>query len=102
MIVTCVHVWVKKDHIDDFKKASIENHEKSVKEPGNLRFDFLQHQDDPTRFLLYEAYESEEASKAHKLTDHYLRWKTTVADWMAKPREGVPYNIIEPGDIKAW
>ena len=44
MIVTCVHVWVKKDHIDDFKKASIENHEKSVKEPGNLRFDFLQHQ----------------------------------------------------------
>ncbi len=102
MIVTCVYVYVKEEHIDDFIEASIENHNGTVKEPGNLRFDVLQSKDDPSKFLLYEAFESEEANAAHKKTEHYLKWRETVADWMAKPREGVPYNVIRPVDLKLW
>ncbi|MFC1694377.1 antibiotic biosynthesis monooxygenase [Candidatus Latescibacterota bacterium] len=102
MIVTCVAVHVKEDHIDDFIEASIKNHRGSIQEPGNLRFDVLQNSMDPCRFLLYEAYESEEASAAHKKTAHYLEWKKTVADWMAEPREGIPYNVICPEDRRAW
>ena len=102
MIVTCVSVYVKEDHIDDFIGASIKNHTGSVLEPGNLRFDVLRDRSDLSRFLLYEAYESEEASAAHKLTAHYLEWKNTVADWMAQPREGVPYDIITPKDRSEW
>ena len=98
MIVTCVHVWVKEENIQDFIKASIANHNGSVKEPGNLRFDILQSAEDPSRFLLYEAYESKEAAAAHKETEHYQTWRATVANWMAKPREGVPYNILCPKD----
>ena len=58
MIVTCVHVTVKKEHIDDFIEETIANHTASVQEPGNLRFDVLQSSDDPCVFMLYEAYES--------------------------------------------
>lgn len=96
MIVTCVHVSVKKEHIDDFIEASIKNHKGSIQEPGNMRFDILQSDEDPTKFLLYEAYESKEATAAHKKTPHYLQWRETVADWMAQPREGVPYKTIRP------
>ena len=52
MFVTCVTVYVKTEHVDDFIRATIENHDSSVKEPGNMRFDVLQCHDDPTRFLL--------------------------------------------------
>lgn len=96
MYVTCVHVYVKKDRVADFIDATIANHEQSVLEPGNVRFDVLQSADDPTRFLLYEAYESEELAAAHKSTGHYKKWREAVADWMARPREGVVYNGLRP------
>ena len=102
MIVTFVHVWVKEDHIEDFKEASIANHMESIKEPGNLRFDVLQDNADPAKFVLYEAYESEEASADHKKTAHYLRWRETVADWMAQPRQGVKHIILAPADKGLW
>lgn len=102
MLVTCVTVYVKPEHIKGFIKASIENHKASVKEPGNRRFDVLQCENDPARFLLYEAYESKEAAAAHKETVHYKKWKEIVADWMARPREGVPHRVIEPTNGDRW
>ncbi len=102
MIVTIVHVTVKPDHIDDFIKATKENHQHSIKEPGNLRFDVLQSKDDPAKFILYEAYISPEASAAHKNTAHYIKWKDTVAGWMAEPRVGIPYTVIAPVDETLW
>lgn len=102
MIVTCVTVWVKKEHVDSFIEATITNHEGSIKEPGNLRFDVLQCKEEPTIFTLYEAYESEEAAKAHKDTAHYLAWRDTVADWMAKPRVGVAHSVVRPVDRDLW
>jgi len=96
MKVTLVHVFVKSENIDDFIQASIKNHNFSVNEPGNLRFDVLQDAEDPAKFVLYEAYESEAAAAAHKDTIHYLEWRETVAPWMDKPREGVKYEGICP------
>ncbi len=96
MHVTLVHVHVKPEHVDAFIKATRANHEASVQEPGNLRFDVLQSQDDPTRFVLYEAYRSAEDAARHKETAHYLAWRETVAEWMAEPRQGVPYEGLFP------
>ncbi len=96
MHVTLVYVHVKKDHIDDFIRASRANHEASVREPGNRRFDVLQSAEDPSRFVLYEAYASAEDAAAHKKTPHYLKWRETVADWMAEPRNGITYNGLLP------
>lgn len=96
MIATCVYVHVKPEAISDFIRASAVNHAESVKEPGNLRFDFIQQADDPARFMIYEAYESEEGAVAHKATPHYLKWRDSVQDMMAEPRRGVKYNILQP------
>lgn len=102
MIVTFVHIWVNEGHIEDFIEASIANHKESVKEPGNLRFDLLQDNADPAKFVLYEAYESEEASAEHKNTAHYLAWREKVADWMAQPRQGIKHKILAPTDKDLW
>jgi len=102
MIVTCVYVHVKPDGIQRFIDATVANHFGSVREPGNLRFDFLQQADDPCQFMIYEAYESEEAAAAHKNTSHYLVWRDAVKDLMAEPRKGVKYNILEPKDRSKW
>jgi len=96
MTVTIVHVEVKTEYIEDFIRATSINHQLSLKEPGNLRFDVLQKEDNPAQFALYEAYENETAAVAHKETPHYLTWRETVSPWMAKPREGVKYNGLLP------
>lgn len=102
MIVTCVTVYVKKEFITEFIEATLENHQNSIKEEGNLRFDVLQCNTDETRFFLYEAYLTEEASAAHKKTAHYLKWRDTVANWMAQPREGVAHSVIAPLRKDLW
>jgi len=96
MQVTLVHVRVKPEHVDDFIAATGDNHRGSVEEPGNLRFDVLQDPQDPTRFLLYEAFASAEDAAAHKQTPHYLAWRERVADWMAEPRRGEPWHCLFP------
>lgn len=96
MHVTLVHVHVIAEHVNDFIIATRANHQASVQEPGNRRFDVLQSADDPTRFVLYETYASEQDAQAHKQTPHYLQWRDTVAQWMASPRSGMPYQGLYP------
>lgn len=102
MIVNVVNVYVKPEYVDDFITATIENHKNSIKEPGNLRFDVLQCKDNPSQFILYEAYISPEAAAEHKNTSHYTIWKDTVAPWMAQPRQGTTYTIIAPTEVALW
>lgn len=96
MTVTIVHVYVKPENISEFIEATRVNHEASVKESGNLRFDILQDSNDPSKFVLYEAYVSEDAAGAHKETAHYKAWRDTVAGWMARPREGIKHALLFP------
>jgi len=102
MIVTCVHVKVKPENVREFIKAIVENHQGSVLEPGNLRFDVLQEESDPCRFMIYEAYVSEEAVILHKSTPHYIKWRDDVKEYMAETRYGVRYNVVEPSDRSQW
>jgi len=96
MHVTLVHIHVKPEAVTDFIAACRENHEHSVQEPGNRRFDVLQDPADPTRFVLYEAYASADDAAAHKGTAHYLKWRDTVATMMAEPRQGIGYTGLYP------
>ena len=89
MIANLVFVDVKPENIEDFKKATILNHEGSRKEPGNVRFDVLQSTEDPTKFTLYEVFADEDAVAAHKVTEHYHVWRETVAPYMASPRKAI-------------
>lgn len=96
MHVTLVQVQVKSEFVEEFIRITRDNHLHSVREPGNMRFDVLQAPDDPTRFVLYEAYVNAAAAERHRETEHYLRWRDTVADWMAGPRERMRWVGLYP------
>jgi autoinducer 2-degrading protein len=96
MQVTVVSVRVRPEHVQDFIEATRHNHEASVCEAGNRRFDVLQLESDPTCFILYEAWASESAARAHKTTAHYARWRAEVEPWMAEPRSGTRYRGLLP------
>jgi autoinducer 2-degrading protein len=96
MIATIVYIEVKPENIDSFIRVTTENHFESVKEQGNLRFDLLKNSEHPNRFVLYEAYQNEAQAAAHKETAHYLKWRETVAPWMAGQRVGIRYNALQP------
>ena len=86
MYVVVVNISVKPEAVDAFIAATADNHLNTRQEPANLRFDVLQRNDDPNRFVLYEAYTSEGGFAAHQQTAHYARWKDAVASMMADPR----------------
>ena len=101
MLVVHVHVHVKPEHIDSFKQATLANARDSLKEPGVARFDVVQQQDDPARFVLVEAYRDAGAAAAHKETKHYPVWRDAVAPMMAELRFSVKFNDVFPND-KEW
>ena len=98
MLVIHVFIHVKPESVEAFKIASLDNARHSVREPGIARFDVIQQTDDPTRFVLVEVYRAVEATIAHKETEHYARWRDTVADMMAEPRTSVKYANLFPVD----
>ena len=100
MLIVHVHVHVKPEFVDTFKAATLENARQSIREPGIARFDVVQQADDPTRFVLVEAYRSAEATVAHKETKHYLVWRDAVAPMMAEPRTSVKFANVFPEDAK--
>jgi autoinducer 2-degrading protein len=100
MYVVSVTIFVKPEFVDPFIQATYDNASNTRKEPGNLRFDVLRSEEDPTRFLLYEAYRDKPAHAAHQQTEHYFRWRDSVAPWMAQPRQGVKHQALFYGDAK--
>lgn len=95
MYVVCVTIFVKPQFVQPFIEATLDNARNTRQEPGNLRFDVLQAEDDPNRLFLYEAYQHKDDFARHQQTEHYARWKTAVADWMAQPRQGVKHHALQ-------
>ena len=98
MHVIHVHVHVRPEAVEVFKAATLINAANSVNEPGVARFDVIQQQDDPTRFVLVEAYRTTDAIAAHKETAHYAAWRDAVAPMLAEPRSSTKYANIFPAD----
>ncbi|HRE46907.1 MAG TPA: antibiotic biosynthesis monooxygenase [Aggregatilineales bacterium] len=102
MFVALIHIRVKPEFVDAFIAAALDNVRNSVQEAGIFRFDFIQQEDDPTRFVLIEAYRDPAVQLAHRETAHYLRWRDAVADMMAEPRTGIKYTPLYPTDSHDW
>jgi (4S)-4-hydroxy-5-phosphonooxypentane-2,3-dione isomerase len=98
MLVVHVQVQVKHECVEAFKAATLANARASVQEPGIARFDVMQQADDPTRFVLVEAYRTADAPAQHKETPHYATWRDTVAPMMAAPRTSVKFGNVFPED----
>jgi quinol monooxygenase YgiN len=93
-----VTIHVKPEHLEAFKTATLANARASLAEPGIARFDVVQQQDDPTRFMLLEAYRTPADHAAHRETPHYAAWRDTVAPMMAEPRTAQKYTNLFPSD----
>jgi quinol monooxygenase YgiN len=102
MLVVHVHVHVKGEYVEEFITVSIENAQNSVKEPGIARFDVIQNNEDPTRFVLNEVYKTAEATVAHKETDHYNKWRDAVEEMMVEPLYSIKYTSLFPADEGSW
>lgn len=96
MEVTLVEINVKPDKIDEFLKVFHANHLGAVKEEGNLRFDVLQDEHEPTKFFIYEAYRDNEAVLAHKKTPHYLKCVEALEEIMTGPRRKTVFKGVYP------
>ena len=101
MLIVHVFIKVREGDIEAFKKATLKNARCSLKEPGVIRFDLMQKEDDPTSFLLQEVYKNSEASAKHKETDHYAEWRDCVEPMMAEPRYSEKYRDLFPEE-KDW
>ena len=99
-----VKIYIKEECIEKFKEISFYNSENSRKEAGCLRFDVLQAADNPELFYLYEIYKSDEAIAYHRTTEHYNKWRETVADMMPadKPRESLQAFPLCPSEEEAY
>ena len=98
MLVVLVYCQPKPDYIESFRQACIENASNSVKEPGIARFDVLQDNEDPTRFILVEVYRTPEDPAKHRETAHYQKWRDTVAEMLAEPRTRTMNHNVFPDD----
>ncbi|ODS53100.1 MAG: antibiotic biosynthesis monooxygenase [Acidobacteria bacterium SCN 69-37] len=98
MILQLVRLRVKPDAIEAFTAATLDNTRHSRHEPGIVQFALVRQQDDPTRFVIIEAFKDEAAIAAHRQTPHYLRWRDTVPDMLAEPRDVVKADSVDPAD----
>jgi quinol monooxygenase YgiN len=101
LLIVHVQVHVKAESVAAFLAATLDNARASLREPGIARFDVVQNLDDPTRFVLVEAYKTPDAPDAHKRTAHYAKWRDAVADMMTEPRSSAKYRNNFP-DSDAW
>ena len=101
MYIVHVFFFFIPHYTPDLIKASIENARESVKESGISRFDVLQDQENPNRFVLNEVYRTIEDPARHKETAHYKCWKDVVTEMMAGPRSKQIYGNLFPLD-KDW
>ncbi len=100
MHIVHVSIHVKPECVEAFKKATVINASNSAQEPGIARFDFIQQQDDPTRFMLVEVYQSPDDVAKHKETAHYNTWAETVADMFAEERTRIFYTNVFPENAR--
>ena len=101
MFIVHVFVHVKPEQVEGFRNATLENARNSIQEPGIARFDVIQQQNDPTRFVLVEVYRTPDDPARHKETTHYQKWRDAVADMMAEPRTSIKYTNVFP-DEQGW
>ena len=80
MLVVLVNVTVRREMLAEFERAILANADGArTREPGCLRFDVSQKEDDPTQWLFYEVYKDSAAFETHRASAHFASYQQ-VAD----------------------
>jgi (4S)-4-hydroxy-5-phosphonooxypentane-2,3-dione isomerase len=80
MLVVLVQVRVRADHLAEFERAILANADGArTREPGCVRFDVSQKEDDPAEWVFYEVYKDSAAFEAHRASPHFAAYQE-IAD----------------------
>src|SRR5918999_5474856 len=80
MLVVLVQVTVRTEMLAEFERAILANADGArTREPGCVRFDVSQREDDPAQWLFYEVYKDSVAFEAHRASPHFAAYQQ-VAD----------------------
>jgi autoinducer 2-degrading protein len=80
MLVVLVQVRVRTEMLAEFERAILINADTArTREPGCVRFDVIQREDDPAQWLFYEVYKDAAAFDAHRASAHFATYQQ-VAD----------------------
>ena len=100
MYVLIVKLQVQPEYREGFLKAAIElDAGGSVgTEPGCLRFDVIQDENDPNILYFYEVYRDRAAFEAHGNTEHIARYREVTKGQTAAPSVVFRGNSVFPMD----
>jgi quinol monooxygenase YgiN len=88
----------KPEYVETFPDAVAEFTGATRNEPGNLWFEWSRNLDDPSEYVLVEAFRDGEAGKEHVSADHFKKF---IAELPAK-LASTPLIISQTIDATGW
>ena len=102
MLAMIVKVRIKPEQRERFLAAIEDDAICSERdEPGCLRFNVLQDEDDENLYYFLEIYRDEDALAAHRETPHYARWMEARAE-VVESAERIKTRTVFPRDPAYW
>ena len=93
MIFITAKFPVKPDHADEWPELSRAFTEATRAEEGCLWFDWSRSLDDPTVYVLVEAFRDDAAGAAHVQSDHFLTATAELPRYLARTPDIVNANV---------
>src|SRR5215475_6131882 len=102
MLAMLVKVRVKPEARERFLKAiEVDALGSERDEPGCMRFNVLQDNEDPNVYYFYEVYRDEAALEAHRAAPHYAVWRA-AADTLDGPTQATRCRTVFPAADGYW
>ena len=95
MIFITVKFKVRPDHTDGWLDLVDDFTQATRKEPGNLWFEWSRSVDDPSEFVLVEAFK-DDAAEAHVKSDHFIKAMQVMRPALVETPRIV--NFVVPGE----
>ena len=102
MLAMWVKVRIKPEERERFLKAiEVDAVGSERDEPGCLRFNVLQDQQEHNIYYFFEVYRDEAALEAHRAAPHYAEWRA-AADTLHGPVEATRCQTVFPSTSQYW
>jgi quinol monooxygenase YgiN len=98
MIFITAKFKVLPEHADNWPTITADFTEATRAEPGNLWFDWSRSLDDPTEYVLIEAFADDEAAGAHVNSDHFKSAQQTLPPHLVETPRIVNFKL----DQSTW
>ncbi len=95
MIFICVKWTVKPEHAEEWPELTRAFTEATRAEPGNIFFEWSRSLDDPSTYVLIEAFR-DDAAEAHVTSDHFRQAQKELPQYL--PSTPKIRNVLMEGD----